>query len=401
MISGTRRLNLTTGARRLRGVRQSSAALMGAAVARWASPLVVAGAISALYAIVALVAVHPAVAPGTEGFGYTGDTPLHGLMRWDGAWYAAIAQHGYAGIAGRYQPAAFFPLFPAAVAALHTLLPFVAIPAAGGAINFVATMAGALLIDSALIGWSRRERLLTVAVLLLVPSAFFDVAFYSEALFFFATALVIWAATAPRRLWWGAAAVAFATLDRPVGVLLAVIVLAAAHRFNVGRRHEMQLAIACGTGIVVLLVTYWLSTGSPVAFIAAQDGWTSLRTLGVTDGFRWLAVQLNPFTATNPVVSFGYWELLVVAVPLILLARRRGSPVMYSASGVAVAFVLGGVGTQSRYLAAIVPLWLGAIAALRTRTTHTWTVVMVSAVVVGLCSNLWLVTRFAAGLWAG
>src|SRR5437870_1991512 len=139
-----------------------------------------AGAAVALaYAGLCLLLAHPAVAPGSEGYGYTGATGLHGLLRWDGAWYAGIADHGYALGSGRYRAIAFFPLFPALVAAAHHLLPFVSIAAAGTAINIAATVAAAVLIGECLGEWRSRDRLLAIVAILLVPSAFFDVAFYS------------------------------------------------------------------------------------------------------------------------------------------------------------------------------------------------------------------------------
>src|SRR5262249_7834259 len=82
--------------------RASLAAAAGGRLlrARWAAPGLCAGVIAAVYVALAVVFSHPVVPPGSDAYGYTGATTLHGLMRFDGAWYARIAMHGYAPLAG-------------------------------------------------------------------------------------------------------------------------------------------------------------------------------------------------------------------------------------------------------------------------------------------------------------
>jgi hypothetical protein len=113
-------------------------------------------------------------------------------------------------------------------------------------------------------------------------------------------------------------------------------------------------------------------------------------------------VQLDPATATDPVVAFGYWEMLLLGVPLVLLVRRRHPAVaLYAALSMAAGFLLGGVGTQSRYLGSLLPLWLAAIVELRRRLPSRWVRVLAAAAVAGLACNLWLISRFAGWRWAG
>ena len=373
-----------------------------ARAARAIAPAAVAGAFVALYVACATIFSQPAVAPGTEGYGYAGSTLLHGLTRWDGAWYARIAQSGYHALPGRYEPFAFFPLFPVLVATLHAALPLLSIPAAGLALNAAAIAVGATLVDRSLAPWTLSHRLLALAVILSVPSAFFAVAFYSEGLFFLASALVIWSVSRPSRLVWAPVGVLLGSLDRPLGFLLLILVLAALWRD--GRPPRRRLALgACAAGAALTVpAIYWWITGNPIAFATAQGGWTSLRTLGVGDAVHWLLAQLNPWTATNWVVCLGYWEVLVVAVPMLLYLRRRASSVAaYGAVALAVGFLLGGVGTQSRYIAALIPVWVGAMAVLRRTSPRAWLPVSLTAVGLGVACNVWLISRFASGLWAG
>lgn len=372
------------------------AALTGPALA-----VAVAVAAGAAYVALAILFSHPAVPVGSDAYGYTGDTVLHGLLRFDGAWYARIATHGYSPVPGPLQPYAFLPLFPAAVALVHAALPFLSIPVAGVAVNVAATAGAALLLAIVLRDWPLPHRLLALAALLVVPSAFFDVMFYSEGLFLLATALVLWAVRSPRHLWWASLGVVMATLDRPVGLLLIVFVIAAVLH-DPRPRWQRALVVAASTaGAVALMLMFWRVAGSPFAFLTAEQSWSSLRTIGAANALRWMLVQLNPATATNPIVFFGDAELLLVGLPLLCMIRRHRAAALYCALAMLVAFINGNLGAQSRYLATLVPLWLIAIAVLRDRLRRGWIPLIAVVSVAGLASNVWLLSRFASGLWAG
>ncbi|MGH7687425.1 MAG: hypothetical protein ACREN2_11495 [Candidatus Dormibacteria bacterium] len=332
---------------------------------------------------------------------FSGHTTLQGLLRFDGVWYARIAMHGYAPVAGPMQPSAFLPLFPAVVAVAHAALPFISLPLTGVLVNVAATVGAAMLVAETLREWPLRDRLLAVVALLVVPSAFFDVMFYSEGLFFLATALVLWSVQRPQRLWWAPLGVVAATLDRPVGLFLVVIVAAAVLHDTRPRWQRAVIVVASAAGAAVLPVMYWRVAGSPFAFLTAEQAWSSLRTIGAGDALRWMVVQLNPSTSTNPVVFFGNIELLLVGVPLLYAIRRHRAAALYCALAMVVAFVNGNLGAQSRYLATLVPLWLLALALLRSRLPRGWIPITVAVSVLGLASNVWLLSRFAAGVWAG
>ena len=361
----------------------------------------VAAGICGAYVALLVAFSHPAVPITADGYGYTGSTALHGLMRWDGAWYAAIAEHGYAPLTGRYQPYAFLPLFPAVVAAVHALLPFLSIAATGLSVNIAAALGAAALLYHALPQWTPAKRTAAVALIFTVPSAFFAVTFYTEALFLFATAQVLWAVRDRQRVWWAAAGVVIATLDRPIGLLLVVFVIAAVLHDERPRWQRTALLGTCVSGVLLLAVFYWRVAGDPLAFLTAQNGWSSLRTMGGPAAARWLIVQLNPATATNIVVFFGYAELFVVGLPLLVCIRRDRAAFTYCGLAMLVAFVNGNVGAQSRYLATLVPLWVGALAVLERRSHRAWSPVVAAALLAGVACNVWLMSRFASGLWAG
>lgn len=367
----------------------------------WAPAGIGAAVIALSYVVIAVLLSHPAVPPGSDAYGYTGDTALHGLMRFDGAWYARIATHGYAPVAGPFQPYAFLPLFPAVAAGVHGAVPFLSLPLSGVLVNIAATVGAAILIADTLREWPLRDRLVAIAALLAVPSAFFDVMFYTEGLFFLATAVVLWSTRSADRLWWGAFGVAVATLDRPVGLFLIVFVVAAVVHDPRPRWQRALIVATASSGAGALLLMYWRVAGSPLAFLTAEQAWSSLRTIGPADAARWLLVQLNPATATNPVVFFGNAEVVLAGVPLLYAIRRHRAAALYCALAMVDAVVNGNLGAQSRYLATLVPLWLIGLALLRSRVPRAWIPLTLAASTAGVAANVWLLSRFAAGVWAG
>ena len=155
--------------------------------------------------------------------GEAGDGVLRleqGLLAWDGDWYRKIANEGYGGTEA--EALRFFPLFPKLGGLVGSLfggdsrlgLIVVANVAAVATLMAVHKLVSTETGDFAM---ARRAVWLTA----LFPSAFVLVWAYSESLFLLAA---IWCFYALRRQLWAPAAVAglFASLCRPLGVLLAI-----------------------------------------------------------------------------------------------------------------------------------------------------------------------------------
>ncbi|WP_370086509.1 hypothetical protein [Streptacidiphilus sp. MAP12-16] len=157
-------------------------------------------------------------------------------VHWDAAWYLDIARHGYDHAIRPVQPGqhlhftnlAFFPVYPALIRLVHTVLAFVPWGAAGlltaGLCSLVA--AGGIF---AVAAHRYGPRVGTIATLLwgIAPTAAVESAGYSEAAF---TALAAWAlyALATRRWLTAGALSILAGLTRPTGVAVAAAVVAAA-----------------------------------------------------------------------------------------------------------------------------------------------------------------------------
>ena len=237
--------------------------------------------------------------------GYT----LHRLaVHWDAAWYLDIARHGYdhairpalPGQHRAYTNLAFFPLYPALIRLVHTLLPLLPWGAAGLLTTGLCSLAAAWGIHAA-VAHRYGSRVATVAVLLwgVAPTAVIESAGYSESAF---TALAAWALFAVlRRRWIAAGTLALlAGLTRPTGVAVAAAVLAAAAvevcaqlpRPGLGRGRPARLGAAERTDRVggleppVRRVPLWRPV---VAAALAPAGW-----LGFV---AWTALRLHRWDA--------------------------------------------------------------------------------------------------------
>ena len=151
------------------------------------------------------------------------------LSRWDAAWHVEIARDGY-----RYEPgvpsnAAFFPLYPLLIRAIHALL---LLPAndywwfvIAIAISNVALLIG-LTYFRALLAMDFDEDLIsrTITYLLIFPTTFFFSGVYSESSFLALTVAAYYYARTNR---WLLACIlaALATLTRSQGMILALPLL--------------------------------------------------------------------------------------------------------------------------------------------------------------------------------
>ena len=152
----------------------------------------------------------------TAPFGAMGNLLVAPAARWDAVWFLSVAQDGYAQGASE----AFFPLYPALVAAAGALLG--SAPAGAIAVS-LACLAGAVYLLHRLVAldFGREVAATTVTLLALSPVAFFLSAAYSESLFLVLSVGAVLAARNDR--WWAAGALgALAACTRSAGVVLAV-----------------------------------------------------------------------------------------------------------------------------------------------------------------------------------
>ena len=207
------------------------------------------------------------------------DVLLRPLGAWDGQWYARIAEHGYDPTIAHGNAAAFFPLYPSLVGAVHAALPFVPVQAIG------VVLSNGFFVAAVLVLWQLTRRRLGEAVarrvvwyVALAPLAFVFSAVYTESLFLL---LVVFAFLLMERgqTGWACAVAALAVLTRPVGIVLGPALAWRLWTDN-GRRFDRVLARRA-LPLLLLPLAYagfqaylWWQTGLPGATELAQErGW--------------------------------------------------------------------------------------------------------------------------------
>jgi hypothetical protein len=262
----------------------------------------------------------------------TWDSPLiHDLgsvtdiwARWDSVFFVRIAEHGYDSTS-----AAFYPLYPALVAALGRV--FFGHYVIAGIVVSLAAAAGSFLllhrIAEERLGAGGAQR--TVLYLAIFPTALFLQAVYSESLYLL---LVLAAFVLAERGRFGAAGlvVGLAILTRVTGVALLPALAVLAWRARDRRQAFAGLALAVPVAAAYPLLL-WQQVGDPWAFWNAQDRWH--RHLSVAGPLGGIWAALTHWTPAHAdfqhaiAVNAESLIALAVFVPLTIVAWRRfGAP---------------------------------------------------------------------------
>ena len=305
---------------------------------------------------------------------------LRALTRWDGAWYLAIARHGYSmarvSVHGGRRELAFFPLYPLVVRATSAVTaPGTSAVAAGISLSLVFGGLAAVVLwrlTNRIAGHKAADR--AVALVFFFPAAFVLSMTYAEALFLL-TACIALLALLDRRWLLAGVSTALAGLTRPTGVALVAACLAVAI-VEVTRRRNYRSLVAPAIGLVGP-VSYWAfvwaRTGDYRGWLDVEQkfwgdsvdfGVGALTQLlhaveGLPVGLR--ATELNPWTEALGVV-------FAVTALVLLIRQRTPLPVLVFGIG-AFAFALSSarVGPRPRMLLAAFPLIVAVAIGVRGR----------------------------------
>lgn len=303
-----------------------------------------------------------------------GDPPLHfrwewifeGLFRYDGGWYAGIAEHGYHYIPGQQSNVAYFPLYPMLMRAVGWIVGDTV--DAGLLITAVAGCLAAVLAARWMRGRGMSPLAVTLglAVLLVYPYSWYLYGVvYSDAVFLLAVVAASLAVESDRIVVAGFLTM-LASADRPTGLSIAIgmTVLVAerrgvlAHvpgrgrsfvdRFRVPNRFDLRkargrdTAILLGFGGLAGYIGYLqLEFGRPLLFIDSQRYWgqqsgtqtllksqywwelthfvhRSLELTTTVQAFVLLAgLVLVPFVGRRFGWGYAVFQLVLVAMPAI------------------------------------------------------------------------------------
>ncbi len=230
-------------------------------------------------------------------------------VRWDGGHYLSILKNGYPPVINSV--VAFFPGYPLAAWPLAQVLhPEIALVVT----SHVTALAACLL----LYGWAvprigSAATLAGMALLLCYPPAMFFSVAYAEGVFFLAIALAVHFTAAGRDAP-AALAAGYATLTRPTGLVVALLVWCCAIARGAPLRRAAWLLLlgvfACG-GILGYELYLWGTYGRADAYFAAQETWKP-----VEDSRYWYHVAtlrpiIKPALTPLRVIAKGQFDLLL------------------------------------------------------------------------------------------
>jgi Gpi18-like mannosyltransferase len=281
---------------------------------------------------------------------------LAGWARWDAGWYREIAEYGYSLVPGRQSTVAFFPAYPLAMRALGALLGNTLVA------GIVLTAVAGLTAAGAFWAWCS-ERLspaaawTALALVLVYPYAYYLYgAVYADAMFI-AAGLGAFVLLEHDRPWLAGLAGAVATAARPLGVVVAVgLVARALERREVfshrrPRRLHLDRLRAKDAGVLVALAGLaaycaYLAVhfDDPFAFATVEQYWgqgAGPRTwfkveffeniTNLSDRSAWLAYVAHPLVTVVALAlvvrvfrrfGWGYGVYSLLAVGLAAVATK-------------------------------------------------------------------------------
>ncbi|MER6094387.1 hypothetical protein ABT154_00670 [Streptomyces sp. NPDC001728] len=335
---------------------------------------------------------------------HTGRSPRELLATsWDSGWYAGIAAHGYGRtLHGAHDmilsDLAFFPLYPALVRAVTTVLP-VAGGTAGLLLSWLA--AGAAAWGVYAVGERLRGRATAVVLVLLwglLPHSIVLTMAYTEPVM---TAFAAWAlyALLTRRWLWAASLASLAGLTRPNGIAVAAAVLTAVAcelwRTR-GRTGPRVWAAACLAPAGWLAYLLWVGArrGDLLGgYFAVQSGWTSRFDLG-KGALLFVREMLGGPTQFGFAMALLITGAGVLLFALVVCGERLPLPVL-AYTAVLVLITVGGSGffeSKPRFLLPAFPLLLPLAGALTKARPRAAIVVIAALAGLSFCYGTYALT---------
>lgn len=291
----------------------------------------------------------------------------HALTRYDGQWYARIAEHGYGTTItahdGVHSDYAFFPLLPLLERGLHTVvhLPY---PELGMAINWVAALVAAAGVYAATERVTdHRTAIITTVLWATYPYAIVLSMSYTEGLL---CALAAWALFAIAHERWLLAGVlaAFAGLTRPTGaaVVAAVCVaaLVAGLRGAGSWRRLVPAIVIAPLGLAGYLAYVAVRRHELMGYFHATEGWARSWDNGAY--FADFVRDLVSGGGLETIKGIGLVVLLLGMIWLVWRGARDGLPLGYTIFSVVILLMTVGTsgyfGSRPRYLLPVFTLFI-------------------------------------------
>lgn len=347
--------------------------------------------------------------------------PLGHMLQWDSGWYLHIIQYGY-GLEGSPAAPAFYPLFPLLVKTLEFI-----------SLGLISPLGAALLINTAalwaslcaLIGILRHfkashlAKVLAALAFLALPSAFFMHTFYSEALF---VAIGFWSYYfALQRKWYlvgiSLAVLTACRLPSLLFVALCGLEFMRVYEWNIKKIFNKNLLwfLLAPLGFIAYGLYLTAVRGDFLAMFHAYDAtkdWSyqvfnpnifatlldTVQTIITAVAHRAINYELF-INSLLPLASLGL--ILAASVYVLLKLKKDGIPLFVFGLLSILLFTLNSnVVSVHRYALACIVIYV-AVGLIVKRKSLVTTGLIAIAVIASLVIQLFLYSRFIAGVFAG
>jgi len=317
--------------------------------------------------------------------------------QWDASHYLYLAQHGYSATGDARNLIAFFPLYPAVIAAIATL----GLQARLAALlisNIAGVIAAIILYEIARQDRDDRSAFRAAAFFTVFPTAYFLLVGYTEALF---CALAFGAVLLARRQRWIASGAlgGLAAATRLTGLALLpflVIEIIGARRMLRSVWQAVLPPLLVVGGFTAYLATNWVVLGDPLAWITVQrDHWyhhLSAPWVGFAGALR-SAVTRVPWERLTVGAGEAAGGVAAYATAALSWLRLRPSDAAYATVATAMVTFLPFWLSIPRYLLAMYPLFL-----LAGRIANRW--VYMALVSCSFIALVGFALAFSRGYWA-
>lgn len=328
---------------------------------------------------------------------------------WDGGFFHDIAASGYheppnSAFGGFPVRTAFFPMFPFLIRIISSIsrldlslvqliIPFVAM-------GIAAIFIGLLVKKIA----DEKTALLTILAMLLFPFSYFFAAGYSEAVFLMLVAGFFYFLLARKNYWYASIFAAGASATRPVGSVLALVMLISYLRNDYKNKKFRDIFpfIISILGPFVYMFYLKIRFGNPLIFLEAQRGWRQ------SLGGNFIASLYKSFSQIYDVSKTIGWSLIfferlslfiAIIAGIYLLYRQRGKYLelaVYLFISILLPLITGTFGSLNRLIIVIFPIYFAIALIGRKRPVIVSTYLMLS----GALLVIWTIF-YTHSIWTG
>lgn len=208
------------------------------------------------------------------------------LNQWDAGWYTRILNDGYDGV----QSVAFYPLFPACLFLIKSILPFSLHPAMIGTlfstfifIFFCIFIASLMKTKQDLLpNWLLPKNLFAWLLLVLSPAAYVFQTSHTESFYIFLSFLSI--LFAYEKKWvWAAIFAGLCALTKHQGVILSICIAFLSISYINNAKDKLKIFLCSGAISGCLYATFlvyqYIVFSNPFSFVAAQSNWHHIESV--------------------------------------------------------------------------------------------------------------------------